>query len=294
MDDDRLAEDTAGNRWRADSPAQDGRGTFRSHGAKSRRRGDVDLVKAIWSQPPSWLYLPSQGIGTGDDFRPVALFVSPSGSASGSQSSRRSTARVGVADASTLGASASSDRVGEEELAAANIKIAARNASIAISLADHAERVARKRARGVGAATQTAAERIEALRRRVNERRNVDATADVAVEATTGGAQSLDARIGNVSQGCAVACSNGEVLETSDAPASIEDEQMHLYPYDVVDTAAISVGEEVEAGGISLASSTTSGGGGSNTAAACAAAAWAQHAVPLGGTDDEERHLRED
>ncbi len=284
------------------------------------------MPMAIWNQPPSWLYLPSLGIGTGADLMPIALLTTSSESSSGSQqpvadaarirgrgdtpgpshqdlagersrladspsSSRWTAAREEVDTASTLATSASAEGHMEEKLSAAMKKITNRNASIAISLADHAERVARKRARGNVTATQSAAERMEALRRRITERRCAGAKADVAKEATAGGAQGMAASIGDGSHGCAAACSNGNVIDPNDKPPSNEDDKIHLNLNVYVGTADTSRGEEVEAGGNGLADSATSGGGGRNAAATCAASAWAQHAVPLGRDGDGDRHL---
>ncbi len=63
----------------------------------------------------------------------------------------------------------------------AEARLAARNAGLAISLADHAERVDRKRARGHVTQALSAADRLAALRRRLEER--VRTRADVVAAA---------------------------------------------------------------------------------------------------------------
>ncbi len=207
-----------------------------------------------------------------------------------SSSSSGTAARKEVVAVPTLVTSASADGPKEDRLAAARRRIATKNSNIAISLADHAERVARKKARGTDTTAPTAAERLAALRRRISERQS-DGT--MANGATAGGSQRLDASIGGERHGSAATCSSGGVLESSDTPASNEDDKMHLNGNGIVSTAATSDGEEVEAGDTGLADTAASGGGGRNNAAASAAATWAQHALTRGDADDGDRHLRE-
>jgi hypothetical protein len=190
----------------------------------------------------------------------------------------------------TLVASASAARPSEDKMTAAQRRIAVKNANIAISLADHAERVARKKARGAEAETQTASERLAALRRRTTERRNAATVADATDGAKNGRPPSLDRDLNGSRQESMATCSNGDVFETSDVPASNEDEKMHLVGDDNR-AAAASCGEAVEADSTGLADAAACGEGGCNGATASAAAAWAQHALPRGGAGDGGRHL---
>ncbi len=191
----------------------------------------------------------------------------------------------------TLVTSVSADGPKEDRLAVARRRIEAKNTNIAISLADHAERVAKKKARGVNTEVQTAAERLAALRRRVSERRSGGAMAGTADGAAAGVPRRLDEDLSDKRHGSAADCRNGDVLESSDTPASNEDEKMHLNENGIVGTAVTSGGEEVEAGDFGLAATAASGGGGRNNAADGAAAAWAQHALHRGGADDGDRRL---
>ncbi len=211
-------------------------------------------------------------------------------------SSPGAAAREEVIDVPTLGSSVSTVGLVESKLDAANRKIAGKNASIAISLADHEERVAKKKARGadVGATPQTAAERMAALRRRIAERRRTGTMADRAEDDEARGGQGPAAGADDGGHESVASCCNGDVLEASDAPASNEDEKMHLDMSDFDGTAATLVGEEVEADvcGMAGTAAAASGGGGRDNAAASAAAAWAQHALPLGDEDDGSCHLK--
>ncbi len=174
----------------------------------------------------------------------------------------------------TLATSGMADGPKVDKLTMARRRMAAKNSSIAISLADHAERVAIKKARGIADdGTQTAAERLAALRRRISERRG-------------GGTVPGDGK-----HESAATCKSGDVLKSSDAPASNEDGKMHYIGDSISNAAASSSGEGVEANGIGLAGSAACGGGGCNGATASAAATWAQHAVLRSGADDDNRHL---
>ncbi len=177
----------------------------------------------------------------------------------------------------TLAASAMPAEAKVDKLTMARRRMAAKNSSIAISLADHAERVAMKKARSTAdGETQTAAERLAALRRRISERRG-------------GGTVPGDGE-----HGSAAACTRGEAPETGGAPTSIEDDKIHFIGdsnLSFVDAAASSRGEGVEADGTGRTGSAACGGGGRDSATASAAATWAQHAVLRRGAVDDDRQL---
>ncbi len=140
----------------------------------------------------------------------------------------------------------------------------ARHTHIATSLADHAERVARKRARGQQEETQSAAARMAALRMRISAR--------------------------SASGSCATQGSIGDGLAASAAPTSTEDGKIHFVCADNGDIQHASMGEAVASDDVgSIAAAAV--GGGPNSAADNAAAAWAWHARVQGGAGGVGHHL---
>ncbi len=169
---------------------------------EKRRRRDFEIAdRPIWSSPPEWLYLPHLGIGGGQQLRTSSSCASTTVHASaddahevaGTAGIRGRAASPGTRQPSQ---SVDSLRRVEESAAAAQgdsrpigtaatcplaprrsdvrgraeTKLAARNSGLSISLADHAERVDRKRAQGRLTPELTATDRLAALRRRLEER----------------------------------------------------------------------------------------------------------------------------
>ncbi len=182
------------------------------------------------------------------------------------------------------GAAASMCSLGQASSSAA-IKAAerpaARNAGIAISLAQHAERVGLKDAKGRRPPELSASDRMAALRRRISERRGPGA----APEPVGGPVEGLEPRQ-------SASCERG--LPPRSVPASIEDDKIHQLHGDVgirVTTAerpsrgpigqghqVLGVGEQAGHGGGAMGPALQHGGGcsplmGRTTAAAQAAAA---------------------
>ncbi len=195
--------------------------------------------------------------------------------------------------APTLAPSAAADEPSSDVMAAARARIAARHSGITISLADHAERVAKKNMRGRSSDTQTVAERMAALRRRISERRHAVAADGDARGAAAGGLHQREASIGVEGRGRGPICIGGDGLEASAtpiSPTSNEDNKMHQLDESVDGVNTASAGEANGDGG-SFAATAGSNGGGGNNAASHAAATWAWHARGRGGADGEGRRL---
>ncbi len=279
------------------------------------RDGEHDLQAhavqppAIWSVPPAWMYLPSQGVGIGEDLAPAessslvpgrtgdegrqiaagATGIRGRGTTPGprclpqpSETCRREggasdTVENMAAVPQTLDTSAQLDRQALNAHRKAEARMIASHASISASLADHAERVARKTARGLRAENQTAADRMAALRRRVSARSaaagNVARESDGAEENTSCGDGSCR---GGGDRGREPLASLGVGLATSAAPTSNEDAKMHY-----VEGSGSRDGGTAEG----------AGGGGPDHAANHAAAAWAWHARVHGGAGGNGHHL---
>ncbi len=151
----------------------------------------------------------------------------------------------------------------------AQLKLSARNAHLARSLADHAERVAKRDLRGDRPGQASASERMAALRRRITERRSAGEDSqrrEAASDAQHGGALQAVASAGNRCLGSA------EVQIVGD---SIEEYKIHF-------------GEAVEEDACRGRSSAHAARG---NASAAAAAADAWHGGDLPGADDVGSHL---
>ncbi len=159
----------------------------------------------------------------------------------------------------------------------AEARLTASHASIAASLADHAERVARKAARGHRDEGLSAADRMAALRRRVSEKR---AAAGGTARATDGADAPASSDIGprreDGGRGREPLDSLGVGLAASASPTSNEDAKMHY---------------AVANGGLDDCTAEGADGGGPNHSANHAAAAWAWHARVPGGAGGDDRHL---
>ncbi len=159
----------------------------------------------------------------------------------------------------------------------AELRLAASHASIATSLADHAERVARKAARRIGDGGASAADRMEALRRRITERRTAaGGTVGPADGAGATASYGIGTSRGIGDRGHEPLDSIGVGLAASATPTSNEDAKMHP-------SAAEEIMDGCTAEGVD--------GGGPNHAADHAAAAWAWHARVAGDAGGGGRHL---
>ncbi len=215
---------------------------------KRRRRDFASEDLPIWSRPPTWMYLPHLGIGGGqllgdlssDAVATVHASADGTYQVAGTAVSRGRTTSPGTRTPSAPAASsmqavnliaatrdASHPRDAPAPSATAprscsdghrsESKLAARHAGIAISLADHAERVEHKKAQGRPSTALTAAERMTALRRRLEERVNaraeeVPADCMASARGETGGPPLLE---GAGHSSCSV-------------PSSKEDAKIHL------------------------------------------------------------------
>ncbi len=215
---------------------------------KRRRCVLVGARQPIWSSPPEWLYLPHLGIGGGQQLRTSSPCASTSVHASaddafevagtaairgraaspGSRppqpfvvSSRRvENSAIGALDANlqlgTPTPGPHAPRRGDIR-SRAEAKLAARNAGLAISLADHAERVDRRSAQGRPTPALSATDRLAALRRRLEERVRAKVDADPTDDAA--GARG--------EQGGPLVLE--EATHSSSAvPTSTEDDKIHL------------------------------------------------------------------
>ncbi len=224
----------------------------------ARQHDDAEAVYVLpWERPPSWLYLPhllvdgnASGGGAG----------SGSGHAQPASASRGSPAtmgdHVGLHGIQGRGNSPGSPRVARErhgesiprsaerairgpdhgpgpEHGAARVRaqtrLAARNAHLQISLADHAERVSRRREREPSGVNQpTPADRMAALRRRVTDRA---AEARGAAASATGAAQRGEGRRdgggADRNEPCDGAAGPGEIACRARAKPSKEDVKIH-------------------------------------------------------------------
>ncbi len=171
------------------------------HKAKRRRCDLAEAQRPIWGCPPAWMYLPHLGIGGGRDLLPTSSCTSASLHAgaddylevAGAAAIRGRASSPGIrrpprlaVDSRRIGAlpeqdpassplaatpkPRSSDPRSDSARSKAEAKLAARNAGIATSLADHAERVDKRSAQGRQPPVQSVAERMAALRRRLEER----------------------------------------------------------------------------------------------------------------------------
>ncbi len=333
------------------------------HGRDDGRhlRARVVQPPAFWAAPPSWMYLPSQGIGTGEGLvfadvpsrHPASVGGEDASLAAGTIGIRgrgeapgpriasqppttigtgeglvfadvpsRHPASVGGEDASlaagTIGirgrGEAPGPRIasqppttsfrsgaacaGEAEAAAAprtldtsalqggraldarrkaEARLTASHAGIETSLANHAERVARKTARGQDSEAPSAADRMAALRRRLSDRiaAAVD-TANVAGGAAAPAPAGYVQRCRGHGQGGSSLDNSGVGLAASASPPSNEDVKMHS-------VASVGSMDGGTAAGV--------GGSGPNHAANHAAAAWAWHGRVPGGAGGGVGHL---
>ncbi len=172
-----------------------------------------------WLRTPSWLYLPH--------LVPPATIIHAEGEA-GQGGDAGDDARAHAARIRGRGTSPGTRR--PTPLDRAREKLAARNAHLARSLSDHAERVAKRRAQGNSSTPPvTPAERMAALRRRLADRGRADVQAtsqQSTVAAAAGNEIGVGARAApsgghsenNCRLGSAVVHHAGEVRATEHAP----------------------------------------------------------------------------
>ncbi len=218
---------------------------------KRRRCEPSEDKRPVWEYPPAWMYLPHLGVGGGQDLRPAAPCASASLHASaddtpyvaGPAAIRGRDAPLGTRRAAlppasvvraaaltnaaaandTSGAAASTSSHGRLPSGAvdkAAERLAARNAGLAISLAQHAERVGLKDAKGRRAPELSASDRMAALRRRISERRGASAAPE-PLDATTEGQEAVQS----------ATCERGHPSQS--VPPSIEDVKIHQLHGDV-------------------------------------------------------------
>jgi hypothetical protein len=299
-------EDPRGHR----GDLQPDRGRGHERDGERAQRAPAERTTAVWAAPPEWLYLPSQGIGIGEDIIPVgtppqltgctgdderradagATRIRGRGTTPGAHCmTSRATAvggdgsgtgaAVGSRDAAqqTLDTSAQREDLAVGARRKAEERLAASHTGIAASLADHAERVARKSARGGRGEGPSAADRMAALRRRISERKLAAGDAMKQAEgAAAPGSPNTGLHCRGDDRGRELLGRLGVGLEASATPTSNEDVKMH--------SAAAS-------NSLDDCTAEDAGGGGPNHADLHAAAAWAWHARAPGGAGDGGSHL---
>ncbi len=295
---------------------------LRDRGEDEGGRGALGEGIPIWMRPPAWLYLPHlDELGAGaarpgahgderDEHRrdgcgairgqpplPGAQPDTVTGCGRGSSGGAACSATIIRGLNCEPGPRPAPLRDRAQQL------LEARHSGLEQSLADHAERVSRRRAREPVPGTQTSAiERMAALHRRVAERASRTLTARGhdprgngelnGGMGSSGAAEGCDDAL-RCQQVCAVGPRGiGTKLEASSGPASIEDVKMHSIHVSHVHDATASTGQQAATADVtSSAAAAVGGGGGPNLAAANAAAAWARHALGLAGAGGEAGHL---